>query len=689
MLRPPASVSTASWFASRDPDQPWVLLESTNPAAQNRRTLRFSRAVDEIVLAVGDSPDAFLDALDDALARGLWAAGYVTYEAGLLFEPRLRALAAKATAQPLAWFGLYPAPEILCDAPRDRATAHVDPLCPGDPPHVKVHAGTMSRTRYREHFAHIHECIVRGETYQVNFTFPLSVRTDLAPRDLYLALRRRQRVSWGACLYDGTRHILSLSPELFLARDGDRIWSRPMKGTAPREVARTRDTAARRWLQTDPKNRAENVMIVDMIRNDLGRVARTGTVVTPDLFEVETYETLHQMVSTVRARLRPDATWRDIFLATFPCASVTGAPKIRTMEIISKLESHPRGVYTGAIGYIAPNGDARWNVAIRTLEFDGSNSARMGVGSGIVSDSNADAEYDECLLKAQFLTGDAVARPQTQSPPDREPNVPRGESEVHTVRAPRFAAGDGRPSPPGRRPGREYCDALDGNRPSIEWLHVPDDLEIVETLLWDNGSFVRIRDHLARMAASASTLGFPFDRGKTERILTGAVGRATKTRRRVRVLLARDGQVRVTHQPVSPGQDRPMRFAIWPEAVTSDTPWLYHKTTYRPLYERVRMELARYRVDEFVFTNERDEITEGTITSVFVEIDGQLYTPPIGCGLLPGTLRAHLLTRDRCRERVITRENLAQASRVLLGNSIRGIVEAVISTPPATMPPDR
>ncbi|MFD1949302.1 aminodeoxychorismate synthase component I [Sphingomonas arantia] len=334
-----------------------------------------------------------LDALRQARADGLHAVGYLAYGAGAALEPRL-ATAGNA-GMPLGWFGLFAAgePVTAADWLPDPAGAATGPVVP-----------RIAFPDYAAAFEQVQAAIASGDIYQANLTFPADIRVAGDPRALYARLRAAAGGGWGALVWDGARHLLSCSPELFFTVAGDQLTARPMKGTATRDPDPARDAAAARDLATDPKQRAENLMIVDLLRNDMARVAVAGSVGVPDLFTVETYPTIHQLTSTVTATLAPGRDAVDVLAATFPCGSVTGAPKIRAMEIIAAVEPWPRGVYTGSIGSIAPDGDAAFNVAIRTLRIDaGTATATMGLGSGIVADSNVGAEWAEAQAKARFV----------------------------------------------------------------------------------------------------------------------------------------------------------------------------------------------------------------------------------------------------------------------------------------------
>lgn len=323
--------------------------------------------------------------------EGVWAAGFISYEAAPAFDSAMRVHV--PASLPLVWFGLYDPPILHEILPWPEPQAfRLSELQPG-----------LDAAGYTAVIARIQAAIARGDTYQVNFTFPLQATCQGDPWQGFLALQHNQRGRFGAFIQGDDWAIASASPELFFYREGGRVWMRPMKGTAPRGASPKEDTRLARELAASEKNRAENVMIVDMIRNDLGRIARVGSVQTTDLFRIEPYPTLFQMTSTVQART--DASFPDLLAALFPSASITGAPKIRTMQIIHALEPDPRGVYTGAIGFLAPDGRAQFNVAIRTAVIhprDG--MLTYHVGSGVVWDSEPSQEYAECLLKARVLT---------------------------------------------------------------------------------------------------------------------------------------------------------------------------------------------------------------------------------------------------------------------------------------------
>jgi para-aminobenzoate synthetase / 4-amino-4-deoxychorismate lyase len=388
--------------AARSPN--CVLLETSRFDAANHHSYLFSNAARFLVAdRLEDIPNLFRE-IEAALDQSLWVAGYLSYECGYHFEQ----FPGSSLPKPLAWFGAFREVKIF-DHFRppfdlDRAAdLHEEAPSPGYETVAPRFCLEISKESYVAAIATIKRHLAAGNAYQVNFTDKLAFNSPLSSAQLYSALSARQRVAYGAFLNIEGRPIISLSPELFLKKDGDRIVTRPMKGTMPRGLDRADDERMADLLRDDEKNRSEHVMIVDLLRNDLGRICRAGTVQVQDSFSIERYDTLHQMTSTVVGGLRPGISLYDVFRGLFPSGSITGAPKHRTMQIIQELERQPRGAYTGAIGYISPTRSSVFNVAIRTLLMRDGN-VTMGVGGGIVADSVPEDEYRECLLKASFVT---------------------------------------------------------------------------------------------------------------------------------------------------------------------------------------------------------------------------------------------------------------------------------------------
>jgi para-aminobenzoate synthetase/4-amino-4-deoxychorismate lyase len=588
---------------------PYVLLETDRWDSDNGRSFLFDRPVGELRFEPGDDPRRFFEAIDRAVGDGYWVAGYFAYEMGYTFERKLsRLLDTKSPAGSLAWVGLFEDPTIA-ETPSDASLS--DRIIPPEagPCRVSNLGLNTSWDEYATEVNRIKSYLRDGQTYQVNFTMKQRFDLDGPPEVLYNDLRKQQRVSFSACLFDGERTVISLSPELFLRRDGGVIGVKPMKGTARRGAGDKEDERLAAWLATDAKNRAENVMIVDMVRNDLGRIAAAGGVRVSRLFEVEKYETLYQMTSTVEAQVPEDINWFDVMRNLFPCASVTGAPKIRTMELIADLEKEPRGVYTGSIGYMSPYGDACMNVAIRTMVVDSSGKGEMGIGSGVVYDSDTRTEYDECLLKAKFLT-------------------------------------DLRP-----------------------------DFELIETTLLEDGELHLVERHMKRLNASAKHFGFRCPLDRIAAALTETAERHPRGSHKVRLLLRADGDYAVSVEPID-RPPRPYRVKLSRQRIDPRDDHRYHKTTYRPVYQRERESARAEGYDEVVFLNTRGEVCEGTISNVFISTGGTLLTPPVSCGLLPGTLREELIARGDCEERVLSLSDLRTAARVYVGNSVQGLVAA-------------
>ncbi|RUW54449.1 aminodeoxychorismate synthase component I [bacterium M00.F.Ca.ET.141.01.1.1] len=363
---------------------------------ESARQLVFERPADIIVAHQAKDFPAALQAAQAAHDAGKWLAGYFSYEAGYLLEPKLVPLLPGRRRAPLVCLGVF-------DAPDEEAVPPPSP--PTNGPIFDARA-MWSFEDYEKRFSRLHQHIRQGDCYQGNLTFPVHAQWSGDPLAAFDALTERQPVKYGALVALGDPIVLSRSPELFFEIDAaGRIETHPMKGTAPRGATRDEDERQKNFLRNDEKNQAENRMIVDLLRNDISLISEVGTLEVPELFRIETYPTVHQMVSDVRAKLLPGLGIRQIFAALFPCGSITGAPKIRAMEILHDLEGTPRDVYCGAIGWIAPGGTMRFSVAIRTISLFASGEAIYNVGGGIVFDSVAEEEYQECLLKARFATG--------------------------------------------------------------------------------------------------------------------------------------------------------------------------------------------------------------------------------------------------------------------------------------------
>lgn len=590
---------------------PFVLLDDARSDGAVPARL-FCVPVEILVAHNADEIPALLDALEDARARGLFAAGYLAYEAGKGLAPAWRGAVDGAEGDmPLGWFGLFEKVQ--------RIDADAVPGLLPDPGRAWIGRAVprVERAAYEAAVERVLGLIRAGDIYQANLTFRADVPLLGDPLAIYARLRRTARAGYGGFIWTGTRAIASLSPELFFALKDGQVMARPMKGTAARQRDAEGDVRAARELAADPKQRAENLMIVDLIRNDLSRVAVAGSVAVPDLFRVESFPTIHQLVSDVTARLPEGRGAVDVLRAAFPCGSITGAPKVRAMEIIDALEDGPRGLYTGSIGFIEPEGDAAFNVAIRTLVFphfndfqandlqDGPLCATLGLGSGIVADSVPAEEWRECLAKGEFVS----------------------------------AAGES--------------------------------FDLLETMHFDPVDGVqRLEGHLARLTASAAALGFRFDRHGARNSLQSATFRL-RSAARVRMRLAPSGALAVEVSPLPRLAELPVPVAVRPAPMAAGDYRLAHKTSQRAAYDSARQESG---AAEILFVDEPGFVTEGSWSNIFVERDGLLLTPPQSLGLLPGVLRAELIERGRAVESHLRLADLADG--FFIGNSLRGLVPA-------------
>ncbi|SOD98400.1 aminodeoxychorismate synthase component I [Blastococcus haudaquaticus] len=545
-----------------------------------------------------DEVAGVLQQVHDATEAGSWAFGYVAYEAASGLDPQLAGGPASPGEPPLVWFG-------LCDEP-----ARVEPLRPpaddGQPP--GRWRPDWTDDEHARAVATVREHIAAGETYQCNLTDRLRSAAAGDPERLYARLALAQHGAYNAYLDLGRHVVASASPELFFEWAGDVVRTRPMKGTAPRGRTTAEDREQSRLLRSSGKEQAENLMIVDLLRNDLGRVAQVGSVAVDELFALERYPTVWQLTSQVSARTVPGTRLLDLFRALFPCGSVTGAPKRRTMQLIDELEPTPRGVYCGAVGLVAPPSApvrARFSVAIRTAVVDrATGSAVYGAGGGITWGSEASRERAELHAKAAVLAHDVSAH------------------------------------------------------------------QLLETFAFVPGEGLRNLDrHLARMADSADWAGFRLDPAAARQSLDDALaGRTEPTR--TRLLLSRSGDVEVEVEAMPPVSPRPVRLALDDDPVDAANPWLQHKSTRRDVY--LSRALRHPETDDVIMVNQHGELTETTTANLAVRLDGRWWTPPTSTGCLPGVERGRLLEAGRLRERVLSVADLHRAEQLAVLNSLRG-----------------
>ena len=565
--------------------------------AAGRRWLRFQSPRRIIsTFMTGEVLSALKD-VETLVNENNWhAAGFLSYEAGPAFDGALKVHAVRDF--PLLWFGLYENPEEI-----ELPEADYDAYSLSDP------VPSLGRDDYDRAIRCVKQYIESGDTYQVNYTVRLNAAFEGDSWHLFLAMVRAQSAGYAGYVDTGRYAICSASPELFFMLDGDSLTCKPMKGTVHRGRTLDEDKALAVWLQTSDKNRAENLMIVDMIRNDLGRVADVGTVQVRHMFEVERHPTLWQMTSTITARSGSPLT--DVMAALFPCASITGAPKVRTSEIIKELEPEARRVYTGSIGFLSPGRIAQFNVAIRTAVADRlKEHVEYGSGGGIVWDSASTDEYGEALLKTRVLT-------------ERQP-----------------------------------------------------EFDLLETLCWSReNQYFLLEHHLRRLSTSAEYFGYDVNIEDIRRRLFDRAMGFGREPKRVRLLVSRNGGTEIQADPLVENRcPSPLRVAFAKAPVDSADVFLYHKTTHRIVYERARQ--SRPDFDDVLLWNEKGELTESCIANLVLEIDGIRYTPPVHCGLLPGTFREWLLEQRKIQERTLKVEDLGSCSGIWLINSVRMWQEA-------------
>ncbi|MDD9206788.1 aminodeoxychorismate synthase component I [Georgenia sp. 10Sc9-8] len=561
------------------------------------RALQFRSLEGEIVARTHEEVLPALAEVERATAEGRWAFGFVAYEAAAGLDhafPRRQS----QPGLPLVWFG-------LADRPDDEPTGWTDL------PHSSD-AGSWTpewtEEEYAGRLAAVRRAIADGETYQCNLTTRMTAGAPGDPAGLYHALATNQRGTDNAYLDTGRFVVASASPECFLDWTGSTLTSVPMKGTAPRGLTADDDDASRRRLLASGKDRAENVMIVDLVRNDLARVAEPGTVEVTDLLRCERYSTVWQLTSTVSGRVGPETTLPDVFRAMFPAGSVTGAPKARTMELIDRLEPTPRGVYCGAVGYVAPPGPAtraRFNVAIRTVVVDRTDgTATYGVGGGVTWDSTAAGEYQEILAKTRVL----VAPPEP-------------------------------------------------------------DFALIETFRIGAAGPAHLAEHLHRMAASAEYFAFRFDRADiAAQVRHAAQGVERDCLARVR--LTRDGGVSVSTRDQGPDAAGPVLLALDTEPIDPSSRFMYHKTTVRHVYEQARR--RHPEADDVLLVSLHGRVTETTVANLAAHIDGVWVTPPVRDGCLPGVGRGLLLDQGVLTERSLTVADVLEADGLALVSSARG-----------------
>ena len=582
-----------------------MLFESCRQDKQNKHSYLFKEPVKTLIAYDGPGAEKALEEIEKFLGRGYWIAGYLSYELGYSFEKdSFPALFAKKYKFPLLELYAFKKPAILKSS-KYRLNRQ------GNSFKVSNLKFNVPFQQYKDNLEKIKKYIINGDVYQINYTGKLNFAFSGDSFAFYRSLTEKQAVPYSAFLILKYKTVLSLSPELFFSVKKGLIESKPMKGTMERGRNFLEDAAKMKELSRSSKNRAENIMITDLIRNDLGRICRTGSISTSKIYEVIKYNTLLQMISTVRGRLKNKISWLEIFKNIFPGGSITGTPKIRAMQIIRELEKENRKLYCGALGFISPNRNAVFSIPIRTILLKGK-TGELGIGSGIVFDSKVKEEYEEALLKARFLT------------------------------------------------------------------EKTEEFRIIETMLWDKKYFL-LNGHLRRLERSAKYFDFRLDVNTICKKLRSLEKRFQKNKKyKLRLLLSKNGSIELSKSEYFLKNSAKWQAVLSVKRVNSKDRFLFHKTTRRILYEEERRKIDGKGIFDVIFLNEREEVTEGAITNIFIIKNGKYHTPAAASGLLPGVFREYLLKEKKATECVIKLKDLKEADRILLVNSVCGIVEVDI-----------
>ncbi len=586
-----------------------VLLETTLLSEEETRSFLFLNPVEILVAYTFKELESVLKKIDSYIAKDFYLAGYLSYEAGYLFEESFRHKLEEVVFEfPLVWFGVYKNPVITSNLEEDnRPKPQINSF------EIDSLSMSLGQNEYEEKVRKILEYIKKGETYQVNFTFRVNFNLEGDISHLYESLKLNQRVAYSAMINDGKRQILSLSPELFFKRKADTLIARPMKGTSPRGKSELDDKQLLDELKKDSKTKAENSMIVDLIRNDFGKISKIGTVQVEKLMQIEEYETLFQMTSTIKSTLNKNLDYYQLFKAIFPGGSITGAPKYRTMLIIEELESSYRDVYTGAIGFISKD-EAIFNIPIRTLVIE-NKKGTMGIGSGIVWDSNPQKEYEECIVKQRFLFGAMAFR----------------LIESILLRNEKFFLLD------------LHLDRLERSANFFGFTYNEQDIvnalnKYTENLLLLN---------------------------KSSRI-------------KIRLELSINGEINLEYSNILKSKETIGKIKISPTRISSQNLFQVHKTTIRKTYTEEYKRANKEGLLDYIFLNEKEEVVETSIYNIFILKDKLLFTSPTSSGALPGVMREYLLRKGKLKEKTLTISDLKLADKIYICNSVRGIMRVIL-----------
>ena len=592
-------------------DQVYALLEDSKSEDSESKNLLFTEPHETIIVWTEKELPNAIEKIETLKGLGLYLCGYLSYEAGYHFvDKTIKQRLPNHPTQPLLYFIAF---KKLKDISRNELDNSFDEINSYPETDLCPHNFSLSvaKETYLDAIRKIRRYIIAGDTYQTNYT--IKYKFDLLGNaiSLYKALRKTQPVEFGAVLNFPNSNIVSLSPELFVKKQDGIISSKPMKGTAKRGRNEKEDEFILDFLKDDPKTLSENVMIVDLIRNDFGRICETGSVTVKNLFEIQTFKTIHQMISTIQGRLLPNIHLSELLHGLFPCGSITGAPKVRTMEIINELETEPRGIYTGAIGYLLPNDDFYFNVPIRTIDVGKDNRCEMGIGSGIIYESNPQAEYQECLLKASFLTA--------------------LNNKFYLIETMRFDA--------------------------------------------DTQQYKNLRKHLERINYSASYFGFVLKQRAMQKKLTDLKIKLTKGSYKVRLTAFHSGDVELHHELLTEDDGKEKTILISNRKIDSTSIFQYHKTSRREVYNEEYDKAVKAGYYEAIIFNEHNQIAEACRHNIFVKRKGKWYTPPLSAGILDGIQRQQFKQKTEAIEKKLTLDQLQHCEEIVLTNSVRGEVK--------------
>ncbi len=579
----------------------------------NQKSFLFTDPVDILTTNKTLEVSKILKTIEKA-RRKYYLAGFLSYELASFVEPSIGEN--NLCGFPLLWFGVYKKPSIIENTSklnyRNKEFSYF----------TSEHKPNITDVQYLERIKKIKDYIRKGQTYQINFTYKNKFKFFGNALDFYLNVRKRQPTSYSAFINFGDSSILCFSPELFFKKTGDYIYTRPMKGTIEKGKNRLQQKHNISFLKKSKKDKSENIMIVDLIRNDLGRIALNETVKTYDLFRVERYRSILQMTSSIRARLNKDISFLQLVKSIFPSGSVTGAPKVSSMRFIKSLENEPRKIYTGSIGFITPKNNSCFNVAIRTVLIDKKeNNAEVGIGSGIVYDSNPKRELKECRLKAKFLTD--IVQPE---------------------------------------------------------------FKLIETIFFSQkDGYYLLKYHLNRLSKSAKFFSYFFDRHNIRKKLDDFASRigSKEDLFKVRLLLSKQGNVSLEDYKIKIS-NKPRYVRISTDRIDKDNIFVYHKTTNRSFYDNGLKKARKSGLFDFIYLNNNEEVCESSIGNLVIKKGSSFFTPPLSCGILCGVYREFLLRESslsrKIIEKVISAQDLVNCDKIFIINSVIKMQEVKLLT---------